>query len=75
MYILLPYIQSLPFPLITKCTLLASSLRSFFLAMLSIVVELISYLRYFAAPIFPILILFTIPLELPIATKYITILV
>ena len=75
MYILLPYIQSLPFPLITKCTLLIYSHKYFSYVILSIVVELISYLRYFAAPIFPILILFTIPLELPIATKYITILV
>ena len=43
---------------------------------LSIVVELISYyvLGYFAASIVSILNLVTIPLELPIALKYVTIL-
>ena len=46
---------------------------------LSIVVEHISYIlhyiRYFAASIVSILVLFTIPWELPLATKYVTILV
>ena len=59
--------ECFPFPLL--CTLLG------YCYILSIVVEPISLMRYFVASIVSIFILFTIPKELPFATKYVTILV